>query len=209
MLVIQNSRYVYSTVYEYQQKKRNKSRLHRVVRRNNSLLIIFASSCRKKMAGKTDRIARFSSKERWKRPPRLSSYVDRFSIDRHPLLLPPPLPRDKLFPRGRSRRRHELFQMEPANSQGRSRCLAMEEEGGGVWRGKRGRRIDKRGKREWKIVIRGRYRLYPSPLPSLPLPPLSRFPDNLLIVLLTQQQEISSFDASNFVILDASEMRLD
>lgn len=148
------------------------------------------------MAGKSDRIA-FStrafhpSKEKWKRPPRLSSYVDRFSIDRPPLLLAPtspaPATRDKLFPRARSRRRHELFQLEPANSQGRSRCLAMEEEG----RGKRGRRIDKRRKKEWKIVIHGRYRLCP------PLPPLPRFPDNLLIVLLIQEQEISSFDASN------------
>lgn len=47
------------------------------------------------MAGKTDRIARFSSKERWKRPPRLSSYVDRFSIDRHPLLPLSYLPRSR------------------------------------------------------------------------------------------------------------------
>lgn len=117
------------------------------------------------------------------------TWIDFRSTD--PLLLAPtspaPATRDKLFPRARSRRRHELFQLEPANSQGRSRCLAMEEEG----RGKRGRRVDKRRKKEWKIVIHGRYRLCP------PLPPLPRFPNNLLIVLLIQEQEISSFDASN------------
>lgn len=144
--------------------------------------------------GRSHRIlhARFSSLER-KMETAAAFIVLRGSIfDRQtPLLLAPtspaPATRDKLFPRARSRRRHELFQLEPANSQGRSRCLAMEEEG----RGKRGRRVDKRRKKEWKIVIHGRYRLCP------PLPPLPRFPDNLLIVLLIQEQEISSFDASN------------
>ena len=46
---------------------------------------------------------------------------------------PAPATRDKLFPRARSRRRHELFQLEPANSQGRRRSLvAMEQGRGGV-----------------------------------------------------------------------------
>lgn len=146
------------------------------------------------MAGKSDRIA-FStrafhpSKEKWKRPPRLSSYVDRFSIDRPPSSSPPPppLPRREI---NCSRARDRDGVMNYSNW---SRPTLRDDLVASQWkrRGKRGRRIDKRRKKEWKIVIHGRYRLCP------PLPPLPRFPDNLLIVLLIQEQEISSFDASN------------